>query len=119
MGFAYAQGMIQILKIAGIKLGRYYIIAPENACSGSVTLSDFDEVWQYGSNLGMPGQDDMWEQDGVAPQCAAGNLDNNRVEIPKNPGFVKSFDESHYIKNYGWIFKSIQNGDKGYVKKRY
>ncbi len=67
----------------------------------------------------MPGQDDMWEQDGVAPQCAVGNLDNNRVEIPKSPGFVKSFDESHYVKNYGWIFKIDNEKLQGYVKKRH
>ncbi|MBL7892933.1 MAG: fibronectin type III domain-containing protein [Bacteroidia bacterium] len=123
MGFAYAQGMIEMFKLAKIKLGRYYIIAPENACSGTVSLSDFDEVWQYGSNLGMPGQDNMWEQDGVAPQCVVGGIEadpnkGGRVGIPPNAGFTKTFDESHYVKNYGWIFKRALN-QAGYVKRRH
>ncbi|MCC6690389.1 MAG: fibronectin type III domain-containing protein [Bacteroidia bacterium] len=119
MGFAYAQGMIEIFKIAKIKLGRYYILAPENGGSGSINLNDFDQVWQYGSNLGMAGQDDMWEQDGVAPQAAIFGLpSDNRVAIPPNPGFAKAFDNCHYVKNYGWIFNTIKNGQKGYIKKR-
>lgn len=119
MGFAYAQGMIEHLRKEGIKIKRYYIIAPENACSGGVDAGSFDEVWQYGSNLGEADQDPIWEQDGVAPQCAVGGLsDNNRVFIPKD-WKPKGFVESHAISNYKWIFtKIIDPLAKGYVSKR-
>lgn len=50
MGYAYALGMADILK-GKIPVGRFYIIAPENACSGDIDLNAFEEVWQYGSNL--------------------------------------------------------------------
>jgi hypothetical protein len=79
-------------------------------CSGSVNLADFEEVWQYGSN---EVKDTMWEQDGVAPQCAVGNLDKKRIYIP--PQVKKGFVESHTIGNYGWIFKQEKDGS---VKKR-
>ena len=116
MGFAYAQGMISVLKPAHIKLGRYYIIAPENACSGSVNQGDFEVVWQYGCN-NNPGGDPKWCQDGIAPQCAVVNLENNRVYIPI--GELKGFKASHSIENYGWIFKINITTDPGYVKKRH
>lgn len=118
MGFAYAQGMIAILKIANIKLGGYYILAPENACSGSVTLTDFKgDVWQYGCNENQQGGDPLWLQDGVAPQCRIGGLlDNNRAYIPNSS--PKDFIQSHSIGNYGWMFNAIINGQNGYVKKR-
>jgi hypothetical protein len=113
MGFAYAQGMIDVFKKNKFKLGRYYIIAPENACSGSVNLADFEEVWQYGSN---EVKDTIWQQDGVAPQCEAlGLREKNRIYIP--PQVKKGFVESHTISNYGWIFE-IKNDIKGNVKKR-
>lgn len=125
-GFAYAQGMIEIFKLHNFTLGSYYILAPENACSGSVDLTNFKgNVWQYGSNLGMTNTnipiDPVWEQDGVAPQCDVGNINSNsnkagRIGTPPNPGFSKCFTESHYIKNFGWIFNITT--PKGYVKKR-
>ncbi len=120
MGFAYAQGMIEVFKQLNFKIGSYYILAPENAGSGSITLTDFKgDVWQYGSNDNpvSNGGDLMWLQDGVAPQCKAGGLlDNNRAYIPNSS--PKGFTESHSIKNYGWIFTTINNGLPGYVKKR-
>lgn len=117
MGFAYAQGMIEKFKQNNIKLGRYYIIAPENACSGSVTINDFEEVWQYGCNE-LPvnqGGDFPWEQDGVAPQCEIANMAPYRVYIPKSE--PKGFVESHMISGYKWIFNRSST-DKGYVRKR-
>jgi hypothetical protein len=58
----------------------------------------------------------IWEQDGVAPQCAIrGVFSNNRIYIP--PEVKKGFVESHTIGNYGWIFE-IKNDIKGNVKKR-
>jgi hypothetical protein len=34
MGFAYSLGMIEELQKEGVEIGNYYVIAPENACSG-------------------------------------------------------------------------------------
>ena len=101
-----------------------HIIAPENANSGGTYWEDFEEVWQYGSNLGQPNQDPMWEQDGVAPQCPVPDIKTpylktktGRVFIPKSWA-PKGFVECHTIGNYGWIFKEKKEGDDGYVKQR-
>jgi prepilin-type processing-associated H-X9-DG protein len=119
MGYAYALGMIQILETGTIPLGRFYCVAPENACSGDINLNDFKEVWQYGTNEAV---DLVWEQDGVAPQCSIKGLENNtktkgRAYIPANVSFTKGFLNCHSISNYGWIF-NIKTEDIGYVKKR-
>lgn len=58
-----------------IRWGGYYIIAPENGCGGSVNPDHWQQVWQYGSNLGEKNADFLWKQDGVAPQCAVGGLE--------------------------------------------
>ncbi|MBK9285263.1 MAG: hypothetical protein IPM51_13260 [Sphingobacteriaceae bacterium] len=127
MGYAYSVGLIKMLKIAGFKFGRYYILAPENACSGGVELNMFTEVWQYGSNLGMQNEDPPWLQDGVAPQCNVQGIGLNlpgfsskRIEIPREVE-TKSYLGSHSIGNYYWIF-NIKNvagtQGAGYVKKR-
>jgi hypothetical protein len=60
-----------------IQRGGYYILAPENGCAGSVDPNSFEAVWQYGSNLGEPNADPIWEQDGVAPQCAVQHINDN------------------------------------------
>ncbi len=120
MGYAYAVGMIKALKQAGIKFGRFYILAPENACSGKATWADFKEVWQYGTNEVL---EKPYLQDGIAPQCKVDGITNlpqttkgGRVYIPDN--FTpKGFLESHTVKNYGWIFNKTTQED-GYVKPR-
>ena len=119
MGFAYAQGIIQVIeeaihsKTLYIHLGGYYIIAPENGCSGRVEPTLWDEIWQYGSN---EQSDLLKEQDGVAPQCKVGNLDNTqRAFIPNTE--PRGFIESHKIKNYQWIF-NIKQEQRGYVTSR-
>ncbi len=124
MGYAYAVGMIEELQNANIKFGRFYIIAPENACSGGNDWSKFKEVWQYGSNLDATKEkpDPVWDQDGVAPQCAVSGIDlvtkGGRVYIPKN-WTPKGFLDCHTIANYGWIFNIIKGDPKGgYVSKR-
>ncbi len=115
--------MTDVLK-GKIPFGRFYVIAPENACSGEIDLDAFEEVWQYGSNLGEPGEDPIHQQDGVAPQCAVRGLKNirnpilekkGRAFIPK--GEPKGFLQSHSIGNYKWIFERKQN-ETGYVKSR-
>jgi hypothetical protein len=123
MGFAHALGIIDVMKEAmktdlkGLKLGRFYIIAPENACSGEVNINEWEDVWQYGTNEATT---PLWLQDGVAPQCAVkGFGDDQRAYIPSDvpQGFLKS----HSIENYGWIFKIQPNQkerSKGYVTPR-
>jgi hypothetical protein len=124
MGYAYAVGIIDALTGTGVKFGRFYIIAPENACSGNgVDYAKFTEVWQYGSNLGEPNADPLKQQDGVAPQCAVpdivsshGKTKNGRVFIPN--GVEKDFLKCHTIGNYKWIFTERKLGMDGYVKPR-
>ncbi len=120
MGFAYAQGMIEKLKNSiykdKINWTDYYIIAAENACSGTLDgVWANAQVWQYGSNLGQKGADPIYEQDGVAPQCAVGGIGNRRAFIPAT--IEKDFLKSHKIEYYPWIFKIVY-GKEGYVKKR-
>ncbi len=127
MGHAYALGIIEALKSSPLKIkfGRFYSLAPENACSsnGAIDFSIFEEVWQYGCNELNP----KWEQDGVAPQCEIPGI---TTKNPKKYGrihFPKQFDpkdylESHSIVNYFWIFSEIKynpTDPKGYVRKRH
>ena len=124
MGYAYALGMVDILK-GKVPLGRFYIIAPENAEAGEINLNDFEEVWQYGSNLGEPNADPLHQQDGVASQTPVRGLKEIKDPIREKRGraFIpdgepKGFLQSHSIGNYKWIFK-IENATlKGYVKPR-
>jgi hypothetical protein len=87
----------------------------------------FEEVWQYGSNNnpGDANRDPYYEQDGVAPQCRAKDLkeinskQGRAYTPPQNQvTFTKWFLDSHSIGNYGWIFTTINTGEKGYVKIR-
>ena len=125
MGYAYSVGMIDKFIQEGFKLGRLYIIAPENPGGGSSDWTKFTEVYQYGSNLGEPNQDLMYLQDGVAPQSKVKDIEGNypntktaRVFIPASIT-TKGFAGSHSILNYGWIFTNITTvTDKGYVKPR-
>jgi hypothetical protein len=124
MGFAHALGVIDVIKEAmktdlkGLKFGRFYIIAPENACSGEVDVKEWEEVWQYGSD---EVNHLLWLQDGIAPQCRINGL----LDIPAKSGRAyipldteQGFLDSHSISNYGWIFNSIQKGANGYVTPR-
>lgn len=106
--------MIEVIKESypDIHFGGYYIIAPENACSGYVNPDEWDEVWQYGTD---EKNDAKWLQDGVAPQCPVRNIGTHRAYIPEAES--KGFIESHTISNYKWIFKQ-QRGVKGYVSPR-
>ena len=131
MGFAYAQGMIEFIRSSAIKnnikWSGYYILAPENASAGGIDGLPFEEVWQYGSDLGQTGADPMWLQDGVAPQAAVGGINNlptgntkgGRAFIPKNQDIdKKGFVKSHSIGNYGWIFEIVNPKTPGYVTPR-
>jgi hypothetical protein len=130
MGYAYAQGMIDELKehlAEGTIFGRFYILMPENPCSATTfDKSLFEEVWQYGSH---ETEDPLWEQDGVAPQCAVGTGNNilefdapsgaryGRIRIPGSQGSKRNFVDAHT--DYSWIINTITNPQApGYVKKR-
>ena len=124
MGYAYALGMVDVLK-GKVQLGRFYILAPENAAAGDINLNDFEEVWQYGANLGEPNADPIHLQDGVAPQAPVKGLDKIKNPILEKRGraFIpdgapKGFKASHSIGNYKWIFTTLQKEEKGYVKPR-
>lgn len=119
MGFAYAQGMIDVIKQyhPNVHFGGYYIIAPENACTGDVDITDWDEIWQYGSDeVTLKGKGTPWLLDGVAPQCPINGIDRaHRAFIPDD--VPQGFVESHTIKNYKWIFIT-KRGKEGYVTPR-
>ncbi|MES2589533.1 MAG: hypothetical protein V4622_11190 [Bacteroidota bacterium] len=116
MGFAYAQGMIEELK-GKINFGSYYIIAPENAKSGKVNESEWQEVWQYGSRFNTTKFDAPCLQDGVAPQTKASGLsDSKRIYIPSKLYSKRGFFDSHFIGYYSWIL-DISQGKKGSVRQ--
>jgi hypothetical protein len=122
MGYAYAQGMIDELKehlAEGVIFGRFYILMPENPCSATTfDKSLFEEVWQYGSHETA---DKLWEQDGVAPQCAVPGLSfgapkdgkYGRISNKNAPADKRNFVDAHSY--FDWIFKLSENGR---IKKR-
>ncbi|NRA12019.1 MAG: hypothetical protein HRT57_08720 [Crocinitomicaceae bacterium] len=117
MGYAYALGFLEALRDK-VVFGKIYIIAAENACADGMNWTEFEEVWQYGSNLGQKDADPVWEQDGVAPQCEVKNIDSAKIGgrvfllsyIRK-----KEFLNSHMLKQYQWIIKKLEPSDPGYV----
>ena len=63
--------------------------------------------------------DPIYEQDGVAPQCAIGGIGTRRAYIPPQDEveFKKNFLNSHSEGNYGWIF-TRENKQRGHVKPK-
>jgi hypothetical protein len=126
MGYAYALGIIEVLKDS-VTFGRFYIIAPENAESGGTNWNMFTEVWQYGSNENAL-KNTPKLQDGVAPQVSVPDIENKgknpkggRAYIPIDKKDVpQGFLKSHSIGNYKWIFTKLLNPQTGpgYVKPR-
>jgi hypothetical protein len=120
MGYAYALGFIETIQ-ARVILGNMYIIAPESGNLEGMDWGLFQEVWQYGSNLGEVNQDPARQQDGISPQTPVKYLTDTevsgRVFIPSDwPS--KNFIDSHMIYNYQWIFDRLQPGNKGFVHKK-
>lgn len=117
MGYAYALGFLKALK-GKVVFGKMYIIAPENACADGMDWAEFEEVWQYGSDLDQKDADPVWDQDGVAPQCEVKNIKSakigGRVFLPS---YIrkKDFVKSHMVKQYHWIIKNLEPEDPGYV----
>jgi hypothetical protein len=117
MGYAYSLGMIEELR-GKVNFGSFIIIAPENAKSGKVNMSEWQEIWQYGSNFNQHNSDAPCLQDGVAPQSKAGGLSvNQRVYIPENLYSKKGFFDSHFVGYYTWIF-NVPEQERGYIKQR-
>ena len=114
MGYAYSLGISDVLS-KNINFGGFYILAPENACSGKVKLNQWAEVRQYGAKLTGDNVDPMCLQDGIAPQSnAKGLLPNNIIHFPKELDAFRGFSGSHFVGNYTWIF-DIPQGKKGAV----
>ncbi len=114
MGYAYALGIIEELR-GKIQFGSFYIIAPENASVGKVHLSEWQDVWQYGSRFQKGRGDAPCLLDGVAPQVKANGLQNeNRVYIPEKLYKKKGFFDSHFIGYYSWVLE-IEKGRRGYI----
>lgn len=123
MGYAYTLGFLKAVT-AQVVLGKIYIIAPENAAIDGFDWTQFQEVWQYGSNLNLPEQDPLRDQDGIAPQVAVKNIDQvlptkgGRVYFPVDwPN--KHFVHTHMIYSYDWIFDRIGPGMPGYVNRTF
>lgn len=114
MGFAYAQGMIEMLR-GKIHFGTYLIIAPENAKAGKVDEKEWKEVWKYGSNFSKKRPDAPCLLDGVAPQTQPRGLSLRKtVYIPQSLYYRKGFFDSHFIGYYTWILK-IKPGKPGFI----
>ena len=117
MGYAYALGMIEEFKDR-VFFGKIYILSPENGCQDGADWTQFQQAWQYGSNLDQPNPDPIWEQDGIAPQCEVKGMiydsTHGRVFIPKIWP-KKNFIDSHMSYNYDWIFERIKKGEPGYI----
>lgn len=117
LGYAYALGFLEALR-GQVVFGKIYIIAAENACADGMDWSQFEEVWQYGSNLDQEDADPVWQQDGIAPQCEVKNIKSakvgGRVFLPS---YIrkKDFVNSHMLKQYHWIIKKLEPGDLGYI----
>jgi hypothetical protein len=117
MGYAYSLGIIDELR-GKIKFGGFYIIAPENAESGMLKMSEWSEVWQYGSDFDKNKFVSPCLLDGIAPQTKAGGLrPSHRVFIPDDQYTKKGFFDSHFVGYYTWIF-TLPEDAPGYIRQR-
>ncbi len=117
MGYAYSLGIVEELR-GKINFGGFYIIAPENAEAGKVNMSEWEEIWQYGSDFNENKFKSPCLIDGIAPQTKAGGLRvANRVFIPDDQYKKKGFFDSHFVGYYTWVFK-LEESEAGYIKQR-
>lgn len=117
MGYAYALGMIDELR-GKINFGEFYIISPENAASGKVKPSEWQQIWQYGANHQRYQRNAPCMLDGVAPQVeVAGIHRRQRVYIPEEHYRRHGFFDSHFIGFYTWIF-NLEPGESGFIQQR-
>lgn len=134
MGYAHTKGVLDFLKpylATGNTFGNFYVIAPENAKGHDTSndpiyrlvVSNFESVFQYGSNFrtdisGSP-IEGYCRRDGVAPQFGINGLDGDfHVFIPSNSKYIwmRDFVNAHLINNYTRIFTPYTEAGK--VKRR-
>jgi hypothetical protein len=122
MGYAYSLGILEVLK-PYVKFGKMLAISPESAGFKGYDWSQFEEVWQYGSNYGEPNADPIYLQDGIAPQMPIKGIEmlenskGGRIFIPDNwPKSKKGFLRSHHLNWFQWFYQ-IKPTDKGYFKR--
>jgi hypothetical protein len=101
-----------------VNLGGFYIIAPENATSGEVEESEWQEIWQYGSDFEAHKEVAPCLLDGIAPQSKVKGLSpRKRVYIPEQFYTRMGFFDSHFVGHYTWIF-DIPPGEPGHIRQR-
>lgn len=122
MGYAYTLGILDVVT-PYVKLGKFLAIAPESGGFQGSDWNQFEEVWQYGSNMNSPTSDVICYQDGIAPQTPLKGLEKlatnkgGRVFIPGEWGKIKKgFFKSHHFCYFQWFFL-IKTGDRGYFKR--
>jgi hypothetical protein len=122
MGYAYTLGILEVVQ-PYIKLGKFLAIAPESGGLQGTDWNQFEEVWQYGSNMGTAKGDVIYYQDGIAPQTPIKGIENlnpnkgGRVFIPKEwSRFKQGFLKSHHLNWFQWFFL-IKPTDRGYFKR--
>jgi hypothetical protein len=117
MGYAYALGMIKVLR-SKINFGGFYIIAPENAGAGNLNASEWREIWQYGIDHEKYKSNAPCMLDGVAPQVLAKGLSQKQqIFMPEKLYRRFGFFDSHFIGYYDWILE-LGDGDKGGINQR-
>ncbi len=117
MGYAYSLGIIDQLR-GKINFGGFYIIAPENASAGKLNMSEWEEVWQYGSDFDRHKHAAPCLLDGIAPQVTVGGLNvSHQLFIPEKLYTKMGFFDSHFIGNYTWVF-DIEKSAPGYIRQR-
>ena len=119
MGYAYSLGLVSQLKNK-VKFGKMLAISPESGGFQGANWDLFDEVWQYGCNMGEKDSDVIFYQDGIAPQQTLKGLE----EVPINKGGRiypptlwskknKGFNRSHHLQWFQWFY-NIKVEDRGF-----
>lgn len=116
-GYAYTLGFLESVDQV-FTLGKILIISPESPQLGAYkNWNAFEEVWQYGSNLGEKESNIIALQDGIAPQAAIKNIETlskgkgGRIFIPQHT--LKGFIVSHHMLFFRW-YRKIKPGEFGY-----
>jgi hypothetical protein len=119
MGYAYVLGFLTQVDTI-YNLGKILIIAPETPGFMGYDWNKFQEVWQYGSNLGEKKADLICMQDGIAPQGPVKNLETltsgkgGRVFVPKHAS--RGFVYSHHLNWFDWFY-TVHPGDYGFFTR--
>jgi hypothetical protein len=119
MGYAYVLGILTQVDTL-FHLGKILILSPESPQQMGYDWNRFEEVWQYGSNLGEKKADLIVFQDGIAPQAPVKNLEQllpgkgGRVFVPKSA--ARGTVSSHHLSKFDWFF-DIRPGDYGYFTR--